>query len=642
MTGRSGSPDAGSPRAGSQGTEPEAEPPAAAAESVPGYRELRRIGHGGFSVVYRAVQESFERDVALKVLTVAGPDEEARRRFRREVRLAGKLSGHPHVVTVLDIGTTGSGRPYLAMDLYEGGSMKDRLGRSGPLSAAETAVVGAKIAEALAAAHALGVLHRDVKPNNILVSRFGEPALADFGVSCLLDASSSASVLDVFSPQHAAPELMTRGVPSESCDVYALGSTLYELLTGHSPFGGDGRDVRAIMWRTLSEPAPRPDCPDLPELADAIVRALAKEPADRFPDAAGFAKALRALIPDGTRTLLAPPIEVRPATADAAATTMLEPELLDPEQFDSDATGGGRPRLSDETMVRPDRVDPALVASAKRPRGRKDGGDRGGAGADARPGAGAGGADGGHEGHRVRTSLILLGTVALVGLVVWAVLATQSPATSPGAAAAVRHTTTAAPSHSAPGPTRSASARASQPSSSASPSFGPSTAPAVVKPKTSVGTSASAPPSNPAQTATSTAASILNSYQRLQNQQSGDCLAEPGGGSSAGEQACASSVFQGWSYTEALSGVLGIVSTEVELVNQQSGDCLAAGSGAQVSAVSCDGGSAQLWSKSASGSGYEFQNSGSGQCLAVSDGAVAAVACGGSGQADVWTQDGTA
>ena len=182
-------------------------------ESVPGYRELERIGHGGFSVVYRAVQESFERAVALKVLTV-GPGEDARGRFLREVRLAGRLSGHPHVVTVLDTGTTESGRPYLAMDLYDGGSMKQRLVRSGPLSAAETAVVGAKIAEALAAAHALGVLHRDVKPNNILISRFGEPALADFGVSCLLDASASASVLDVFSPQHAAPELMTRGVPS--------------------------------------------------------------------------------------------------------------------------------------------------------------------------------------------------------------------------------------------------------------------------------------------------------------------------------------------------------------------------------------------------------------------------------------------
>ena len=132
MTGRSGSQGAES----GPGRRPDPEPPADVTESVPGYRNLTRIGHGGFSVVYRAVQESFDRDVALKVLTVVGPDEDARRRFRREIQLAGKLSGHPHVVTVLDTGTTGSGRPYLAMDLYEGGSMKERLGRFplGPLS----------------------------------------------------------------------------------------------------------------------------------------------------------------------------------------------------------------------------------------------------------------------------------------------------------------------------------------------------------------------------------------------------------------------------------------------------------------------------------------------------------------------------
>jgi serine/threonine-protein kinase PknK len=383
-------------RSGAQGTEQESNQPADAAESVAGYRELSRIGHGGFSIVYRAVQESFERSVALKILSDAGADEETRRRFLREVRLASRLSGHPHVVTVLDTGTAASGRLYLAMDLYEGGSMKARLKRSGPLSPAETAVVGAKIADALAAAHSLGVLHRDVKPNNILVSRFGEPALADFGVSCLLDSNASASILDVFSPQHAAPELMARGVPSTSSDVYALGSTLYELLTGQSPFGGEGRDVRAIMWATMNDPAPRPDCPDLPGLSDAIVRALAKEPEDRFADAAEFAKTLRALIPEGAAPTLAMPEVSRTVVmvdaldgagvADVAdldsasgsisgsrstggsgsASHALEAEsapqpALEPIPV-SDATSTGRSRRVDETMVRPDRIDPDAVA----------------------------------------------------------------------------------------------------------------------------------------------------------------------------------------------------------------------------------------------------------------------------------------
>ncbi|NUP51064.1 MAG: protein kinase, partial [Catenulispora sp.] len=359
------------------------EPP----EHVPGYRDLAPIGHGGFSVVYRAVQESVDRAVAVKVLTVAGPDEDARRRFVREVRLAGRLSGHPHVVTVLDTGTTASGRPFLAMDLYDGGSMKEWLGRRGRLSPAQTAGLGAKIADALAAAHELGVLHRDVKPNNILVSRYGEPALADFGVSCLLDSSTSGSVLDIFSPQHAAPELMTRGVPSAASDVYALGSTLFELLTGRSPFGGNGQDVRATMFRTVSEPAPRAESPGLPGLADAIERAMAKDPADRFPDAAAFAQELRALIPDGTSAALAMadvsglcwedqvdmghPAVVGPSAGPAPAPVPIpgptpapdsSVDLTDEMYVYSTSEYATRP---DDTMVRPDRVDEAEPSSGR-------------------------------------------------------------------------------------------------------------------------------------------------------------------------------------------------------------------------------------------------------------------------------------
>ncbi|WP_194918370.1 serine/threonine-protein kinase, partial [Catenulispora rubra] len=339
------------------GTTPQGTQVMESPEHVPGYRDLTRIGHGGFSVVYRAVQESFERDVALKLLTIVGPDEDARRRFVREVRLAGRLSDHPHVVTVLDTGTTAAGRPYLAMDLYDGGSMKQWLNRRGPLPGAQAAGVGAKIADALHAAHALGVLHRDVKPNNILVSRYGEPALADFGVSWLLDASNSSSVLDVFSPQHAAPELMTRGVPTASSDVYALGSSLYELVAGHPPFGGPGQDVRRTIYLALSEPAPRLQCPDLPGFAEVIERAMAKEPADRFPDAASFGRALRALIPDGAATALVMPDASATATATVAMPLNVEfpaPDYPEHSDHSVDDYYVARP---DDTMVRPDRVD---------------------------------------------------------------------------------------------------------------------------------------------------------------------------------------------------------------------------------------------------------------------------------------------
>jgi serine/threonine-protein kinase PknK len=274
---------------------PAPRPPGDGHEDVPGYRNLVRIGHGGFSTVYRAHQDAFDRSVALKVLTV-GFDEDVRRRFLREVKLTGRLTGHPHVVTILDAGMTWSGRPYLATDLYERGSLKDRLNAEGPLPALDVARIGATIADALFAAHEIGILHRDVKPNNILISRFGEPALADFGVACLLDTMASSTILDVFSPHHAAPEVVNRATPGAASDIYALGSTLYQLLRGHPPFGHENDDVMAVLWQIVHEQPPELDCPDLPELPAVVAKALSKDPTDRYPDASAFAQALRALV----------------------------------------------------------------------------------------------------------------------------------------------------------------------------------------------------------------------------------------------------------------------------------------------------------------------------------------------------------
>jgi serine/threonine-protein kinase PknK len=264
-------------------------------ENIPGYQNLSRIGHGGFSVVYRAHQEAFDRTVALKVLR-ASSDDETHHRFLREVKLTGRLTGHPHVVTILDAGVTEAGRPYLATEFYEGGSLKDRLRTEGPLPAARVAAIGAKIADALAAAHEVGIVHRDVKPGNILLSRFGVPALADFGVGHLIDAAASDSVLDSFSLHHAAPEVISRSSPSPVSDVYSLGSTLFELLTGHPPFGGEAEEVPAILWQIVHEPPPAVHCPDLPGLGDQISLALSKDPDDRPQSAAEFARALNALI----------------------------------------------------------------------------------------------------------------------------------------------------------------------------------------------------------------------------------------------------------------------------------------------------------------------------------------------------------
>ncbi|HET9172788.1 MAG TPA: protein kinase [Actinospica sp.] len=616
-------------RSDSQSGEAESTPSAEAAESVPGYRDLSRIGHGGFSVVYRAVQESFERDVALKVLTVGG-DEDSQRRFLREVRLASKLSGHPHVVTVLDTGTTDSGRPYLAMDLYDGGSMKERLRRSGPLEPAEVALVGAKIAEALAAAHKLGVLHRDVKPNNILVSRFGEPALADFGVSCLLDSNTSASVLDVFSPQHAAPELMTRGVPSVSSDIYALGSTLYELLTGKPPFGADSRDVRAIMWRVMSEPAPHPDCPELPGLSDAVVRAMAKDPEDRFPDAGDFAKTLRALIPEGSSATLAMTV-LAPAAASAAANTMLVAQddetgshstSLYESPFDPDETGGGRSRGGDETMVRPDRVDPEPGPKAKK--------KRGGSGAGGGAAAGLGAVDGEPRGRRrARTPLILLTAFCLLGAAVWVVLDTQNSSTGPKAEAS-SHTVLQVTASASAG--RSASASAS-PSASRTPTH-------TAQPTATRTTHTATPSAASSATSSSTGSSGggllgLGTYHQFKNVGGGTCLTESG--SSAAAQSCGAGSSQGWQFSEPVTGLLDSLAGDYELVNKATGDCLVE-SGGSVGTAACDGSTAQLWSTAAQGSGEEVRSAGDSECLVASGSGVATGSCSSSDSADLWQQ----
>lgn len=281
-------------------TSPSGRPPAPVPEGAPeyvtGYRDLCLTGSGTSSVVYRAVQDAYDRVVALKVLT-AGADETAQQRFLQEVRLTARLTGHPHVVTVLDTGMTWSGRPYLATEFFQEGTLADRLRRDGALSPAETARIGAKIAEALAAAHAAGITHRDVKPSNILISVFDEPALADFGVSALRSAGASGHPHG-FTPLHAAPEVLAGAEPDAAADVYALGSTLYEMLAGHPAFDAPDGDLAVLTAMVTSrEPPPLPGEPES-AVAGPIRRAMAKRPEQRWPSAADFAEALRVVAVD--------------------------------------------------------------------------------------------------------------------------------------------------------------------------------------------------------------------------------------------------------------------------------------------------------------------------------------------------------
>jgi serine/threonine-protein kinase PknK len=266
---------------------------------VPGYGELEPVGRGGVATVYRARQERFDRTVALKVLAVDLVDEKARRRFRRECMLAGRLSEHPNVVTVYDAGTTRAGRPFIAMEYCQAGSLADRLRQQGPLPLDEVLRTGVKLAGALAAAHEAGIVHRDVKPQNVLLSRFGEPALADFGVAAFANNPDASVVTDALTPVHAAPEVLEGDPATAASDLYSLGSTLYALLAGGAPYARQaGEGIVPLLLRILEGEAPRISRDDVPDRVTAFLRqAMSKEPGQRFRggDAAAFGQRLQQL-----------------------------------------------------------------------------------------------------------------------------------------------------------------------------------------------------------------------------------------------------------------------------------------------------------------------------------------------------------
>jgi serine/threonine protein kinase len=241
------------------------------------------LARGGYATVYRAVQDSVGREVAVKVENRILDNERDQRRFLREARAAGRMSGHPHVVDLFDCGVTDRGHPYLIMELCDG-SYAERM-RACPLTAVEAREVGVKIADALADSHYLGVLHRDVKPANILITRFGEPVLADFGLAVLAEVRDTWSTLEVLTPAYAAPEMFRQGAPSPRVDVYALCATLYTVMRGKPPRWRDDRDPSLLTLMELFND-PVPDIPGVPPPLMEVLRAgMANDPAAR-PDAA--------------------------------------------------------------------------------------------------------------------------------------------------------------------------------------------------------------------------------------------------------------------------------------------------------------------------------------------------------------------
>ncbi|WP_219418908.1 serine/threonine-protein kinase, partial [Pseudonocardia nigra] len=358
---------------------------------VPGLAHPEVIGQGGYGTVYAVDEPEFGRKVAVKVLHDRLDGDNVRRAFVRECQAMGALSVHPHIVTVHRGGTTGRGEPYIVMDLMSGGSLADRMRREGPLPWAEVLEVAVTVAGALETAHRAGILHLDLKPANVLVSRYGEPKLGDFGISRLPGVTETTGSGKIrASVAYAAPERLLEGTATPAADLYGLGATMFALLTGRPAFVTDtAEEPLATVARIVREPVPDLRPRGVPDPVCRVVeQLLAKSPAERPASAAeaivalqtaqrATGRAVTRAVVDGalpghgdTLTWDAPPSGARPLVGEAAAlelTRRLAPGRGAPERTHVGPVAGFAPPTLVGAPLAPPPSPPAAPARSRRP-----------------------------------------------------------------------------------------------------------------------------------------------------------------------------------------------------------------------------------------------------------------------------------
>jgi hypothetical protein len=318
------------------------------------------LGQGGMARVHQGLDRQLGRQVAIKVL--APPfdrDREFVERFRREARAAAGLS-HPNIVAVFDSGSD-DGTHFIVTELVEGETLADRLRRDGPMPPADAVAVAVDIARALVAAHTRGLIHRDIKPGNVMLLPDGRVKVVDFGIARAAGSDTLTNTGVVLgSTAYLSPEQAGGQPVDERADLYSLGCVLYEMLTGQVPFRAD--TPIATMYRHVNEDAPPPStiAPVQPELEDVVLRCLEKDPKRRFPSAAELEDALLA-VPlaqggDTMRLETAGAAETQPVATVDAVGEVVDADGARTEPVPAAAGGGGgglRSRRTEPSHARP-------------------------------------------------------------------------------------------------------------------------------------------------------------------------------------------------------------------------------------------------------------------------------------------------